>query len=485
MTPCWAWARQAEAAREPASRPPRGDDARGEARPAHHDDGRSCAVTGPGRGAATTRPRSATGRVGSLLNLVGRASRMREAQRIAVEETRLGIPLLLRLRRGARPPHDLPDPARRGRRRSTRRLWERTAARGGRARRRPTASTLTFAPMLDVARDPRWGRIAEGPGEDPWLGVALRRGQGARLPGRRPRESANARRDRAKHSGAYGAVDGRARLRLGRRLRAHAARGLSAALPRPRSRRACAAIMPAFNDIAGVPMTAQRRSCATWLRGELGLRRRDRQRLQRHRRAHQPRRRRRPRRGRGAGAQGRRRHRHDGRRLREGPARSRSSAASSTMADDRRGGAARAARSRSASACSRPLPRGAAPGLRASRPPGAPRARARGGAPLDRAADEPRRRCCRLRTRPRGIAVIGPLADAASDMLGPWSAAGAARDMVTVLEGLRAAFPDEPASRTRRASRSTARTRAASRRRSTAAPRRRRRGAVPRRGAQA
>ena len=29
----------------------------------------------------------------------------------------------------------------------------------------------TFAPMVDLARDPRWGRIAEGFGEDPWLGA--------------------------------------------------------------------------------------------------------------------------------------------------------------------------------------------------------------------------------------------------------------------------------------------------------------------------
>ena len=32
---------------------------------------------------------------------------------------------------------------------------------------------MTFAPMLDVSRDPRWGRGAEGPGEDPWLGARI------------------------------------------------------------------------------------------------------------------------------------------------------------------------------------------------------------------------------------------------------------------------------------------------------------------------
>ena len=43
---------------------------------------------------------------------------------------------------------------------------------------------MTFAPMLDVSRDPRWGRIAESAGEDTWLTVALCRSESARLSGR-------------------------------------------------------------------------------------------------------------------------------------------------------------------------------------------------------------------------------------------------------------------------------------------------------------
>jgi beta-glucosidase len=42
----------------------------------------------------------------------------------------------------------------------------------------------TFAPMLDIARDARWGRIVEGAGEDPYLGVGHGGRPGARLPGR-------------------------------------------------------------------------------------------------------------------------------------------------------------------------------------------------------------------------------------------------------------------------------------------------------------
>ena len=43
----------------------------------------------------------------------------------------------------------------------------------------------TFAPMVDIARDARWGRIVEGAGEDPYLGSVHGRGARARLSGRR------------------------------------------------------------------------------------------------------------------------------------------------------------------------------------------------------------------------------------------------------------------------------------------------------------
>ncbi len=64
---------------------------------------------------------------------------------------------------------------------------------------------MTFAPMLDVARDPRWGRSAEGPGEDPWLAARIaeakvRGFQGADL------AAADALAAVAKHYCAYGAV---------------------------------------------------------------------------------------------------------------------------------------------------------------------------------------------------------------------------------------------------------------------------------------
>ena len=50
--------------------------------------------------------------------------------------------------------------------------------------------------------------------------------------------------------------------------------------------------------------------------------------------------------------------------------------------------------------------------------------------------------CCRCRQASRRIALIGPLADARAEMLGPWAMAGSAADPVTIREGLAAALPD-------------------------------------------
>ena len=132
-------------------------------------------------------------------------------------------------------------------------MWERTA-RVAAVEAAADGLAMTFAPMLDVARDPRWGRIAESPGEDPWLAARfaeakVRGFQGADL------AAADSLAATAKHLAAYGAVTaGRdyATVDISERslhevylppFRAAVAAGV-------------AAIMPAFNDLAGVPMTA-------------------------------------------------------------------------------------------------------------------------------------------------------------------------------------------------------------------------------------
>ncbi len=112
----------------------------------------------------------AKGEVGCVFN-IGGAAETNELQRIAVEKSRLKIPLLIAndVIHGYRTIFPIPpaiastwDPA-------SAELAARIAAREARA----AGTHWTFAPMVDIARDPRWGRIAEGAGEDPYLGAAM------------------------------------------------------------------------------------------------------------------------------------------------------------------------------------------------------------------------------------------------------------------------------------------------------------------------
>ncbi|HEY3052113.1 MAG TPA: glycoside hydrolase family 3 N-terminal domain-containing protein [Thermoanaerobaculia bacterium] len=112
----------------------------------------------------------ASGGVGCAFNLGG-AAETNALQRVAVEESRLKIPLLFAhdVIHGFRTIFPIPlgiastwDPA-------SAELAARIAAREASA----SGIRWTFAPMVDIARDPRWGRVAEGAGEDPYLGAAM------------------------------------------------------------------------------------------------------------------------------------------------------------------------------------------------------------------------------------------------------------------------------------------------------------------------
>ena len=144
------------------------------------------------------------GRVGSLLNTVG-AEKVRMIQRVAVDESRLKIPLIFGLDviHGFRTTFPIPlaesctwDPG----------LLER-AERVAAVEATASGIQWTFGPMVDIARDPRWGRIAEGAGEDPWLGAKIaaarvRGFQGTRL------DAPDALAACAKHFAAYGGAEG-------------------------------------------------------------------------------------------------------------------------------------------------------------------------------------------------------------------------------------------------------------------------------------
>ena len=190
------------------------------------------------------------GKIGSY-NGIGDSATANRLQKIAVEETRLGIPLLFGydVIHGFRTVTPIPlaescawEPA----------LWEKT---GRVAAEEATAAGvhLTFAPMVDVAKDARWGRVSEGAGEDVLLnsdyGVAKVKGfQGDDL----SKEDAMA--ACVKHFAAYGAGEaGRDYNRVDMSMQ----RLWEEYMP---SYQACVdagarAVMPAFNDINGVPCT--------------------------------------------------------------------------------------------------------------------------------------------------------------------------------------------------------------------------------------
>lgn len=203
------------------------------------------------------------GRWGSFLNAGSPADRA-EAQRIARQESRLGIPLLFGrdVIHGYKTIFPIPlgqaaswDPE----------LIEQAARQ---AAKEATAEGIrwTFAPMLDVARDPRWGRIAESPGEDPYVvsaaGAAMVRGfQGASL---RDGSSMAA---CAKHFAGYGAAE------AGRDYNsAWIPEGLLRDVYLPPFRASLAAgaatLMTAFNTLNGVPATGNPFLLRRILRGE-------------------------------------------------------------------------------------------------------------------------------------------------------------------------------------------------------------------------
>ena len=144
------------------------------------------------------------GLVGSFLNVRG-ARNINEAQRMAVEQSRLKIPLLFGFDviHGYRTIFPIPlgeasswDPA------AVERSSQIAAAEAA-----ATGLKWTFAPMVDIARDPRWGRISEGSGEDPYLGAVMAMARVRGFQGDDP-SAANRILACAKHWVAYRAAEG-------------------------------------------------------------------------------------------------------------------------------------------------------------------------------------------------------------------------------------------------------------------------------------
>ncbi len=112
---------------------------------------------------------AAAGRMGGTFNLTG--EKIYALQRVAVEESRLHIPLLIGMDviHGYRTVFPIPF--------GLSASWDTTAvermARISAVEASAVGINWTFSPMVDITRDPRWGRVAEGNGEDPYLGSKL------------------------------------------------------------------------------------------------------------------------------------------------------------------------------------------------------------------------------------------------------------------------------------------------------------------------
>jgi beta-glucosidase len=134
----------------------------------------------PGAGDITTGQASSSdiagkikaGKVGGLFNIKG-VEKIREVQRVAVEDSRLKIPLIFGMDviHGYQTAFPIPL--------GLACTWNMQAIERS-ARIAATEASAdgicwTFSPMVDIARDPRWGRIAEGSGEDPYLGSEIAR----------------------------------------------------------------------------------------------------------------------------------------------------------------------------------------------------------------------------------------------------------------------------------------------------------------------
>lgn len=205
------------------------------------------------------------GEIGSYLGTQGAVLTCR-LQRVAVEESRLGIPLLFGFDviHGHRTVFPVPlgesasfDPAE-----------VQNAARIAAVEAAAHGIHWTYAPMVDIARDPRWGRIVEGAGEDPYLGsvLAAARVRGFQGDDLRAPDAVLA---TAKHFVAYGAAEAGRDYNVAdiseRTLHEVYLPPFKAAVDA-----GAQSIMAAFNEIAGVPMHAHRPLIEDVLRREWG-----------------------------------------------------------------------------------------------------------------------------------------------------------------------------------------------------------------------
>jgi beta-glucosidase len=205
------------------------------------------------------------GMVGSMLNVMG-VEHTRQLQEIAMS-SRLKIPLLFGqdVIHGYRTTFPIPL--------AEAASWDLEAIKGAARIAAIEASSAgihwTFAPMVDIARDPRWGRVMEGAGEDPYLGSCIAR---ARVEGFQGKElgDTDAVMACAKHFAGYGAaIGGRDYNSVDMSLRTL----WEVYLPPFKAAGAAGAatFMTSFNDLNGIPATGNAYLLRDVLKGKWGF----------------------------------------------------------------------------------------------------------------------------------------------------------------------------------------------------------------------
>ena len=193
--------------------------------------------------------------------------KINELQKIAVEETRLGIPLLIGFDviHGLRSVYPIAI-AEAGSFDDD--MMERTAQMAAKESR-AYGIGWHFAPMLDVARDSRWGRVSEGPGEDPFLGSRFAR---AKIRGLQNNQETTDSYVAActKHYVAYSACEGGRDYNTTSMSISQLHNVYLPPFKAAMEEGACSA-MASFNDLNGVPCTVNSYTLRDILKGEYGL----------------------------------------------------------------------------------------------------------------------------------------------------------------------------------------------------------------------
>lgn len=209
------------------------------------------------------------GIVGGLFNIKG-VEKIREVQRIAVEESRLGIPLLFGM--DVIHGYETAFPIPLGLSASWNMEAIEQAARIAATEASADGICWTFSPMVDISRDPRWGRVSEGNGEDPFLGgeIAKAMVRGYQGTGTEKYKANNSIMACVKHYALYGAGEaGRdyntvdmSRIRMYNEYLYPYKAAIEAGV---------GSVMASFNEVDGVPATANKWLMTDVLRDQWGF----------------------------------------------------------------------------------------------------------------------------------------------------------------------------------------------------------------------